>query len=169
MHKWFRCIIYLCVCIVQENSCTLTHTHTHTHTHTCMHVHTHTHTHIHTHTHAYTHACMHTQTHTHMHACHTHVIWSATYTHAHMQRNSSAGRAFRPKSQVLYQCRFESLVLWGIFLPESTASADSLTVPPACSRMHQHRCAHEKSQTQAAMPYRCLDTWKYTAQTDRNG
>ena len=44
------------------------------------------------------------------------------------------------KSQVQYWCRIKPLVRQGIFLPESTSSTDSLTVPvqPVCYRMHQH-------------------------------
>ena len=39
---------------------------------------------------------------------------------------------------------FESSVRQGVFLPESTSSADSLTVsvqPPVCNRRHHHLCA----------------------------
>ena len=48
-------------------------------------------------------------------------------------------------------------MVWpGIFLPESTFSADSLSysvcTAPVYSCIHQHMCAHYKSQTVAATP-----------------
>ena len=49
-------------------------------------------------------------------------------------------------------------------LPESTVSADSLTVsvqPPCASHMHQPVYARSQSQTLAAIQYYCLDTWKH--------
>ena len=60
----------------------------------------------------------------------------------------------------LTQVRFPGAVRQGIFLPESTFSADFLTVsvqppppPPAvCNRTHKHLCARYRSQTLAAIP-----------------
>ena len=50
---------------------------------------------------------------------------------------------------MLYWCGFESLVLQGIFLPESTFSADCLVV--SIYHTHQHLCPCQKSQTLAAV------------------
>ena len=66
------------------------------------------------------------------------------------------------KSQVQYWCGFESLMQQGIFLPESTFGADSLTVfvQPLCAITWLNICVQVKNpQTLAATPF--LHTQKY--------